>query len=235
MKTSAHLKGSIVPIATLLVIMLTRSQLAQATVLTFDVTGLTDGVLLPQAYGDRVTSTLEGNFSYGSDYGFTPNVTASYVGFGGQQDLNWWSTSYCDLLNVIEYEPDGANGYQVVLTADAGYTIQLNGFDLGNYGGEVVLPGITVADQNSQIIWSQTQGLVPASGQQHLDFDFGQPLVGTTLTITVDTTGMGGNSDNMGLDNIAFGQTPEPVSVMMILAGSVGLLSKRRKSPEGSH
>src|SRR4051812_40019817 len=87
---------------------------SHATVLTFDVAQAGDGSIMPQAYGDRVTATTMGSFSYGAAGGFTPNVVVDYVGSGGQTDLNFWSTGYNDLLNVVEYEPESENGYKLV-------------------------------------------------------------------------------------------------------------------------
>ena len=62
---------------------------------------------------------------------------------------------------------------------------------------------------------------VPAGSQPHLDFDFAGGLFGSELNIIVDTTGMGGNSDNIGLDNIQFGQdvVPEPSAYAMLVLG----------------
>ena len=59
-----------------------------------------------------------------------------------------------------------------------------------------------------------------------MDFDFASGLFGSQLDIIVDTTGMGGNSDNMGLDNIQFGQdvVPEPSSYAMLVLGSATFL-----------
>src|SRR5688572_4909780 len=97
------------------------AQHLQATELTFQMTPSGNGTLIPQAYGDRVIASTMGTFTYGTGGGFTPNVVVDYRGKSTQVDLNHWTTGYNQLVNVAEYEPDGANGYQIILTADPGF------------------------------------------------------------------------------------------------------------------
>ncbi len=68
---------------------------------------------------------------------------------------------------------------------------------------------------------------MPASSSPHLDFDF-NTLLAQELSIHIDTTGLGGNSDNIGLDNIQFSQTavvPVPAAMWLFGTGVIGLLS----------
>ncbi len=53
--------------------------LAQAIILTFDISGLSNFGDIPAAYGDNVTSITNGSFSYAMGNGFTPNVTVNYA------------------------------------------------------------------------------------------------------------------------------------------------------------
>jgi hypothetical protein len=88
---------------------------------------------------------------------------------------------------------------------------------------------VRVLDRNGAELYSRTNFSIPASSGPHTDFDFAPFLTDTQLTIDVDTTGLGGASDNIGLDNIRFSQgvvVPEP-GVMMILP--VGLMLMRRR------
>ncbi|MBS1708501.1 MAG: hypothetical protein JSS65_07230 [Armatimonadetes bacterium] len=207
--------------------------LSSATVLTFDIDNLTNGSLMPQSYGDNVTATTMGGHHYGAAYGFTPDVTASYVGLGSQADVNFWETGYGDLVNVIEYEPDGDPGYKVGLTASTS-VVQLQSFDLGNWGSQVTLKNLSVVDGGGGVLFSQNNIVVPGSGTNtHLSFDFtSAPLTASSLFIVLDLTGLGGNSDNMGLDNIAFGQAqavPEPATCTMLALGAVLLRRRRQK------
>src|SRR5687767_8032083 len=81
---------------------------SRATELTFQIAGAGNGALIPQTYGDRVIATTMGGFTYGAGGGFTPNVVVDYRGKSTQVDLNHWATNYNQLVNVVEYEPDGA-------------------------------------------------------------------------------------------------------------------------------
>src|SRR5688500_9184563 len=147
-----------------------------------------------------------GNHSYGAAGGFTPDAVVDYIGKGTQQDVNFWPTGYNQLVNVAEYEPDGAPGYQVRLTADPGFLVRLESFDVGNFGGQITIPAIRVLDQSGQPLFSQTNFVLGASSGPHSNFTFSLALMDSSLTIDFDLSGLGGNSDNVGLDNVRFGQ-----------------------------
>lgn len=209
------------------------AQNAQATVLTFDITGLAPGNELPQGYGDNATATTMGTFSYGSTGGFTPNVSVEYDGFSTQSNLNWWDNGYSDLTNVVEYEPDGAGGYSITFIAAPGHSVTLVSFDIGNWGSQVTLPVVKVIDQNSQELFAQTDVVLPSSSNPHISFSPG--VTGQSLTLIIDTAGLGNNSDNVGLDNILFTEAaddttiPEPASLSVLALGGFALLARRRR------
>lgn len=203
---------------------------SQATVLTFDITGATNSTLISQDYGDNVTATTMGNFGYGSDFGFTPDVVTEYDGLGNQQDLNFWSTGYSDLTNVAEYEPDGDPGFAINLVASNGNEVLLHGFDLGNFGGAITVPGVTITDEMDNVLYSSLNFALPGNTSPHISFDFNTPLVGQSIRIEFDLTGLGGNSDNVGIDNIAFSQQPVPEPMTMVgLATGLALIARRRR------
>lgn len=210
------------------------SHTSSATVLTFDITGASN-ILLPQEYGDRVTSTTMGDFLYGMDGGFTPNVEVAYSRDSGG-DLTRWTTGYNDLVNVIENEADGDTGYSVTLTADSGFLVYLNSFDIGNWGAAVDLPGFTITNGSGSILFSATGITMDSSSvQAHQSFDFGTTVSAQELILHIDTTGLGGNSDNIGLDNIQFSQVsavPLPAAAWLFLSGIIGLagLAAKRKA-----
>jgi hypothetical protein len=218
----------------LLIPLLAGISSASATVLTFDIDGATEFSTISQNYGDNVTSTTMGNFHYGSAGGFTPNIAVSYSAPAPVTDLYFWDTGYSDLTNVVENEDDGENGFTIRFSAGSGMFVRLDGFDLGNFGGAVTLPGLSVVDGKGNVLFSQTNIMVPANTQPHLDFDFASGLFGAELNIIVDTTGMGGNSDNIGLDNIQFEESavPEPSSYAMLLLGAAlfSILTTRRRA-----
>ncbi len=203
---------------------------AQATVLTFDIDGATAGSTMPQNYGDNVTAADMGIFHYDISNGTTPDVTVDYVGLGSSQtDLNFWTTGYSDLTNVVEFEPDGAAGYNLVFTGSNGNGVRLESFDLGNWGGAVTLAALRVRNELGAVVWSQTNIAVPGSNAPHLSF--APNVAGQALTLEVDLTGLGGNSDNIGLDNIAFSQeaVPEPLTLVGLCAAGAWF-ARRRKS-----
>ncbi len=205
---------------------------ASATVLTFDIAGAGNGLLMPQDYGDNVTATTMGNFSYGSAGGFTPNVTVSYASDSGQE-LRFWSTNYNDLINVVENEVDGDTGYSLTFTADSGFDVVLDSMNMGNWGATITVPGITVTDGGGSTLFSATNFLLPGSSTpSSLFFDFGG-ISANTLILYIDTTGLGGNSDNVGLDNIQFGQSvsavPVPAAAWLFGSGLIGLVGIARR------
>lgn len=217
------------------ILLATASLAARATVLTFDIAGVGDGSLLPQSYGDNVTSFTSGTFSYGSGGGLTPDVTVDYLGSpGSQADLNFWTTGYSDLNNVVEYEPDGAPNFSIVFSAAVGQFVTLESFDLGNFGGEVTLAGLQIRNESNVVVFSQTDVVIPASSQPHLSF--APNVTGQSLTLFVDLAGLGGASDNIGLDNIRFSQSanpvPEPAAFAVLGLGFVSLV-RRAKSGRG--
>lgn len=211
---------------------------ASATLLTFDITNLGDGGTMPQTYGDRVTSLTNGSFSYGAGGGFTPGVLVDYFSPDAPIDLNLWTTGYNDLTNVLENEPDGEASFTLRLTADPGSLVRLDGFDVGNYGGTITVPGIIITDGLGNTLFSRLNFVLPDSSQPfHQDYDFAGGLTAQQINIFVDTTGLGGNSDNVGLDNVQFAQVvPEPSTWAALAAGgllALGSLFHRRQSRTG--
>ena len=202
---------------------------SQATVLTFDIDGNSAGQALQQEYGDNVTAADMGIFHYDISNGTTPDIAVSYAGTpGSQPDVNWWSTGYSDLTNVMEYEPDGLPLFSVTFTGSNGFNAVLNSFDLGNFGGAVTLPGLTVRDGSGAVLWQMTDIAVASSSNPHLSFNVGG-VSAPVLTLEVNVTGLGGNSDNIGLDNISFGQEAVPEPFTMAGITGLGLLAARRK------
>jgi hypothetical protein len=211
-------------------LLLTAFQSVRATVLTFD-TGLTDGATMPQTYGDNVTSLVSGSFSYGATGGFTPNVVVEYTSPGATPDLNFWTTGYSDLANVLENEPDGEASFTVRFIADPGFLVRLDSFDLGNFGQELTLAALRVEDGIGNTLFTLSNIAVLAFTSPHQDYDFLGGLTASEIRIVVDTSGLGGNSDNIGLDNIQFAQMviPEPSATVLLLSGAALLLRRKRQ------
>ncbi|MBX3485420.1 PEPxxWA-CTERM sorting domain-containing protein [Phenylobacterium sp.] len=221
---------------------------ARATILTFD----TDtrqpfsSLIMDQAYGDRVTALTMGKFQYGIGLGdgLTPNVTVAYSGGTPGAILTRWNADYGDLVNVLTNDDDGDTVLRILFTADEGYTVKLFGFDLAGWNhSDYTLPGLTVTSGDAVLYAAEGVHVEGANG--HSTFDFGLGLSGRTLAIDIDLTGLGFDSDNIGIDNIRFGQSPpgvlidqppstvpEPAAWATMLLGflTIGAAARRRRT-----
>jgi hypothetical protein len=178
--------------------------ITQATVLTFD----TDGGM-PQAYGDRVTNTTMGAYSYGeSGEGSTPNVEVEYIGVGGD-GLDWWGPDYGDLVNVVENEDDGERWTSIRFTADFGCKAVLHSTDLGNFNSEsLLIDSMTITNESGAVLFQQNNITLEGSSSGHTNINFGS-VTGSVLTLVLDlqTAAVTDDNDSVGLDNITFSQT----------------------------
>ena len=201
-------------------------------VLTFEQSGVVDGSALDPAYGDRVVESPDVNghvydIVIGSLLGSTtPNVEVDYVGTG---EPRIWTAGYGDLPFVLFDDLDFENGFSVEFTADAGYEVGIVGFDLAAFGSDQAIPGVEIVNGSGTSLWSASSPTV--SGSTRTSFSTGG-VFGSSLTINLDLTGLGGNSDNIGIANIQFGQVavPEPGGAGMLLLGIFGLLARRKRS-----
>ena len=228
---------------------------AHATILLFDQVRLANGDLVPTIsgngpeadYGDRVTGSPMaapgGQFTYGDGgEGYTPNITTEF--FATNNALSQWTTQYGDLTNVL-FGGNNSMGLNVRFTADPGYLVQLYGFDLGGWPNtDYTINSVNVFAGGSAL-FSQNDVLVQgdSTGPGHTAFDFTTPLSGAQLLIAIDYSNLaGGQQDNIGIDNIRFGQDPpavlpppppngvaEPSSLLLLSAGVGALLIRRRR------
>lgn len=227
---------------------------APATILLFDqerdavaqktVQPTSSGGQLPGDYGDNVTGALMavpgGSFTYGEGgEGFTPDVSLEIYGFEGPENprVNLWQNGYGDLVNVIFGEGPGTAGsptLSVRLTAAPGYVVDLHGFDLAGFGSDYTIAAVEVL-AGAVTLFSASDVLVQgdSSGPGHTTFGFATPLSAPELLLRLDLSNLAaGVQDNIGLDNLRFGQTPprvaEPGAGAMLLAGLVALARGQR-------
>lgn len=209
------------------------STAAQATVLTFDRDG---GGLVSAAdlatYGDDVAASPQGGFSYGvGAEGFTPDVQAS---FG--QGATPFADNYGDLTNVVF---DSGGDLQLTLSAASGFEVLLHEFQLAGWPtADYTISSVSVTDGGGASLFSDNLVLIQGdgSGPGHSTFSFGVPLAAETLVIAFNSNNLLGGRDNIGVDNIRFGQaqaqqqpipTPAPASFGLIALGLAGLASSR--------
>lgn len=207
---------------------------AQATILLFDqerdaATGTIvgpagSGGVVPGDYGDNVTGALMavpgGFFTYGeAGEGFTHNVSVDlYTSLATPTNsrVRLWQTGYGDLVNVVLTEGPGTAGSPLLyvrFVAEPGYEVDLYGFDLAGFGVDYTIAGVSVL-AGAESLYSSTNVLVEgdASGAARTTFAFTAPLSAPELLLTIDLSNLSaGIQDNIGLDNVRFGQTPPPI------------------------
>jgi hypothetical protein len=201
---------------------------AHASILTFDqvraaggdVIPTVSGFGVPQDYGDRVTDlTMDvagGQFTYGElGEGFTPNIVVDY--FGGtavpnNPAVSLWQDGYGDLENVL-FGNQFSGTLNVLLTADPGFLALLYGFDLAGWpNADYIIAAVRVLDGGT-VLFSEHDVYVQGdfNGPRHTALAFGTPLSGFQLLIEIDYSNLAGTQqDNVGIDNIRFGQSPPP-------------------------
>ena len=91
----------------------------------------------------------------------------------------------------------GLLGFDVASFIDAGQTIE----------------GLQVRDGNGNVLFSSGSTLI--SGTEHNDFDFPEGLFAEVLVIDVDLTGLGVQSDDIGIDNVHFAQRAAAAPVLL--------------------
>ena len=199
---------------------------AQATVLNFNISGATDGSAIPTAYGNRVSSASSGAFSYGNQgEGFTPGIAVSY-GFAA----SFWSSGYGALTNVAY--ADGSQ-FSLTLTADAGLFVSLSSFRMAGFDNSYQINGVSVTGGSTSFAQSNVVINGSSNGTGLTTFSFGAPIVGSSLTISFNSTNLGAAFQaNVGIDNIVFAQVPEPSVLAAALAGvgGLGLVLRRRRA-----
>lgn len=172
-----------------------------ATVLTFD-QFLTGNPAVPADYGDRVLSSPDPITGYLYDPGraFTPNIVVDYLpdsALNGTFDI--WN-GYGSLNRAL-----GDNNFtvpgRVVLTADEGFEVVLNGFDIAPWSSTVPNAFVSVTDGNGVVLFSQTYSANP---EVNTPIRFPNGLRGRQLNIRMNNFG------DWAMDNIDFFQSGRP-------------------------
>ena len=208
------------------------SMSVNATVLTFDGLGLPIYGAISQDYGDRVTATSDATGNYLAGNGFTGNITASYRTSNPDNSLHldyvdYWSTSYGDLVDVA-FAANNGKYAEVTLTADAGWNVLINSFDMAGWPtADVALAGLSILDSSGATLWDSGVSIIHGAGSVHDSFS-------PNITANSLTLRWGTNWD-IGLDNLNFDQVrapvsvPEPASIVLLSLGLIGLGISKRK------
>jgi hypothetical protein len=227
---------------------------AHSSILLFDQTR-EDGVVVPTGdggdvpagYGDRVAGAVQavpgGAFTYGeAGEGFTPNVVVDFFSIapGGANDVTLFTESYGDLTNVL-FGNQSSNTLNVRLTAEGSFSVLLHGFDLAGWPDrDYRISAVRVLD-GSATLFSQAEVLVEGdfAGSRHTSFSFATPLSGSELLIEIDYSNIpGSQQDNIGIDNIRFGQNPPAVvplpATAVLCISALTVLASRARRPRRS-
>jgi hypothetical protein len=185
-------------------------------------------------YGDRVTSNIQGPnfFKYGGAAN-TPNIEAA---FG--TDEATWPSNYGDLVNVVyTSRPSFGDGIiTLTLTADPGFNVKLNSFDLAGYNhADFTINSVKVFNASNVAVFNQVNVPIQGdtNGPQHSTFSF-PSLISQQVRIEVNALNITATfgAEHIGLDNVSFSQVvPEPGTIGFSIAGVIGFVfaMKRRK------
>jgi hypothetical protein len=169
-----------------------------------------------------------GNFSYGAEGGFTPNVTVAYRAnnpSGTFPGISTWGTGYGNLSNVVwsgNLQSAVPNDGYVTLTADAGFQVSLLSFRTALWStGPANYTDISVRDGLGNVLYS-TNAANPVGGNVLHDFT-SSPLTAQQLEIKF------GQGWWIAVDDVTFSQAvPEPGTMLVLGAGLVALARRRR-------
>jgi hypothetical protein len=125
----------------------------------------------------------------------------------------------------------------ITLVADSGYAVRLHSLELGGwFQADYTINALEVWSDDV-MVWVQRDFLVQGSMAAETDVGYSSqafevPVVGSAITIVIDSANLGRAADNIGVDNVAFSQValgvsvPEPAGLggLMLL----GVLGGRR-------
>ena len=211
----------------------TAAPAAASSILTFNVTGISSAQNINQNYGDRISGPSDAVGSYGTDNGvYTPNVLVGYGATG--EDPALWTTGYGDLTNIYFNDTDSDTTLTMSLTADSGYLVSLLSFDIASFvdAGQTIQGARVLDGANSAVLW--TLGATFITGTTHLNL--APNVTANSLVLEINLTGLGGVSDDIGLDNVTFSQSnspsavPEPASLGLLGLGLAGVAYRLRRT-----
>jgi hypothetical protein len=198
--------------------------LANASLLTFEGLSGYNYVDINQNYGDNITSTSDAYGQYLEGNGFTPHISVSYNTAGGNVWLEAWDYNYGDLVHVAYADVNGGIA-EIKFTADPGYKVTINSFDMAAYPKiDNNLTILEIVNGEGVKIWDAPSLFVEGSDGHSY---FSPAVSGSVLTVRW------GTSWNIGIDNINFDESaapvPVPPSIWLLGSSLFGLIGIRRK------
>lgn len=203
---------------------LSASAAAHATVLNFN--NLTSagvscvGAGASSCYGDNVSAASDTYGSYSQGNGYTPNVGVSYANtFAGgavNPGLAIWAGSSAGLVLGL---PSGISQGIFTLTADSGYNVALNSFEVGVFGDQsTVFQIYSAGTLLSSIAVSSSTTVLELVGLTAPEF---------TIVWTNWNTGIA----TVNFDQSSVTPTPVPAALPLLATGLAGLgyLARRRR------
>lgn len=215
---------------------------SRATVLTFEPVDA-DDALIPQSYGDRVSSTPLNGFNYGPEWGFTPNVTVEWRPTIRWRHIDPGETGFGDLQDFAYREDSGNRIMEILFFADAGWNICLHEFDLAAKIGEALpVKAVRVTTGTNVDLFRVDFPTIPdileprplpvgvTGTPTHMHFSFDPAICNAPFVkIRIELDNLGFKCDQIAIDNIGFGQMPVPAPGTGVMVGAGMLLAARRR------
>ena len=186
-----------------------------------------NGENVNQSYGDNVSGSTVDGFCYeDTDGKFTPNVQVEY----GDSDFDFrhWDSSFGDLFNVLFRHQSGDLTAKITFQAEPGYGVLLHSFEMAGWPqSDYIIDAVAVLDVCNVPMFELTDVSIIGntnSSPDHTTFEFEPPLQSSRIQILFDSSNLGSDVDNIGIDNIRFSQVVMPGTGDVNQDGSVDLL-----------
>jgi hypothetical protein len=171
----------------------------------------TNGAYINQSYGDTATA----------------NIT--YADQVNRTSLQFWTTGYSNLTNVL-YGGNGDGAGQsnnlITIAPAAGFTVTLSSFNLGGFLGSYTTNVQILDTVTNAVLYSSLNAQI-SSGTATLF----SPNITSSDAIGIEWYNTG---YDVGIDNVTFSTTaiaaavPEPFSLAIVSSGLIGLRLARR-------
>lgn len=232
------------------------TEVAQATILTFDVRQANDVSLAANGslettyatYGDAVSSTSQNvggfNYHYGQGNGFTPNINLSYSKgsaaerFEVHLEAPGWGSQQIAYPLALSSQNGSANDRYFFNFSPVGASgVKVNSIDLVDYNGTLTYSGTWTVYKDSVSPGNVLSTGVFATSAGNM---VGNPYVLNTGSapyfgdVILEIRRSSGARGNFGFDNLNFDQVevvpaPEPASVTLLCLGSIVLLRRAKR------